>query len=348
MSGELSTHYLGLELASPVIVGACPLTIEPEMVRQFTAAGAGAVVLPSILQEQIVYRQLKPVDPLGAVERSGYQPQQDRYNGGPENYLRSIKSLKRACSLPIIASMNGVSSGDWLDYAGEIEAAGADALEFNVQSAIFDPDTSSSTIESGLLAIIKGVVDRVSIPVAAKLSQRYTNVASMARQFKEAGAKGVVLFTHLPHWDVCTDRKHWTIRWELSPVDSLGAVLEGIVRIYNGKLGISVAASGGVATSEDALKAMIAGADVVMVTSAVYREGPAAIRSMLDGIRRYLEINHHLTLVDFQRSRPTADVEPERTTRLEYADPLIRSKTYFDPTPRVSHGVGDAYGHLQE
>jgi dihydroorotate dehydrogenase (fumarate) len=347
MSGELSVNYLGLELSSPVIVGACPLSIEPETVRQLINAGAGAIVLPSVMQEQLIHRLMKPTDPLGAIERSGYQPQQDKYNGGADNYLRSIELLKRSCTVPVIASLNGASLGDWLDYAKEIEAAGADALECNVQTVNFDPESTSNEIESGLCEIVASVVSRVSIPVAVKLSQRYTNLASMARQLKETGAKGLVLFTHQPHWDVCTDRKHWTICWELSPVDSLGGVLEGIVRIHGGKLGLSIAASGGVATSQDAIKAMIAGADVVMVTSAIYREGPGAIRNMVNGIQRYLGIHHHPTLQDFQASRPTADIDSERTMRLEYVDPLTRSKAYFDPAPTTSQTTGDAFGHIR-
>ena len=317
MSGALAVNYLGLELTSPVVVGACPLTMETETVRQLVGAGAGAIVLPSMLQQQIVYRQMKVSDPLGANERSGYQPQQDKYNGGADDYLRSIASLKKTCSVPVIASINGVSKGDWLDYAKEIESAGADALEFNVQSAVFDPKITSDLIESKLCDAVVSVVERVSVPVAVKITQRYTNLASMASQFHDAGAKGITLFTHLPHWDVCPDRMHWTVSWELSPVDSLGGILEGIVRVCNANLGLSIAASGGVNTSEDATKSIIAGADVVMVTSAVYRDGPDVIRKIVDGVQRHLEINHYPTLRDFQQSRPNVNVGPDRTMRLE-------------------------------
>ena len=348
MSGELAVNYIGLELTSPVIIGACPLNIEPETVRQLVEAGAGAVVLPSMFQEQLEYRQMKASDPFGALEESGYQPQQDTYNGGVENYLRSIASLKQSCGVPIIASLNGASMGDWVDYAKEVEAAGADGLELNLQSTVFDPAVTSVAIESRLCEIVSGVAARIQIPIAVKVTQRYTNLVSMAYQFQRSGAKGIVLFTHLPHWDICTDRMHRTIRWELTPVDALGGILEGITRVYNANLQISVAASGGVASSEDAAKATIAGADVVMVTSAVYREGPDAIRNMVDGIQRYLAMNHHRTLRDFQATRPRAQSPPEQTTRLEYTDPLTRSKSYMDPTPSPSHGTGDAYGHRNE
>ena len=345
MAGELSINYLGLSLDSPIVVGACPLTIQPETVRQLVGAGAGAVVLPSILQEQIVYRNLKASDQLAAISKSGYQPQQDSYNGGADNYLDSIESLKRTCNVPIIASMNGASKGDWLEYGKEIQSAGADALEVNVQSRIHDPETTSDTIEADLCDMVADLVNQVSIPVAVKTHQRYTNLASMAYQLRDAGAKGIVLFTHFPHWDVCIERKHWTIRWELSPIDSLGAILEGIVRVHNADLGISVAASGGLSTGEDVIKAMIAGADVAMVTSAIYREGPDAVHSIVCGIEHYLRANHYKSLCEFQDSRPPAEISPERMMRLEIVDPLTRSDTFFDPTPVASHNTGDVYGH---
>ncbi len=348
MPNLLAVNYLGMPISSPVIVGACPLTIQPETARQFVDAGAGAIVMPSMMQEQIVYRRMLSTDPLGAIEKSGYQPQQDNYNGGAENYLHSISSLRKTCRVPIIASLNGFSSGDWLEYASEIESAGADALELNLQSAVYDPNTPSDEIEANLCGIVAAVAERVSIPIAAKINQRFTNLGSMARQVQQAGALGIVLFTHLPHWDVCTDRVHWTIRWELSPLDSLGGILEGVVRVNSGTQGMSIAASGGIGTCEDALKAMIAGADVVMVTSAIYRDGPDAIRRIVDGIHRYLELNHHATLLDFQRSRPKADVGPEQMMRLEYVDPLTRSNTYFDPTPTAFSVEGDVYGHMKK
>lgn len=345
MSGELAVNYLGLELTSPVVVGACPLTKEPETVRQLVGAGAGAIVLPSMLQEQIVHRQMKPQDPVGAISRSGYQPQQDRYNGGADDYLQTIQRLKDSAGVPIIASMNGSSPGEWLSYADELQAAGADALEFNLQSAIFDRNEPADAIEARLASMIRDVCGRLTIPVAVKISQRYTNLAFMARQLTQAGAKGIVLFTHLPQWDVCTDRQHWTIRWELSPVDSIGSIFEGIVRVRAGDKDLSIAASGGVATGQDAIKAMIAGANIVMVTSAAYREGPDAIRNMVDGIERHIGLSRHPTLRAYQASLVRTDVGPERMMRLEYVDPLTRSDTYFDPTPVVAQQTGDSYGH---
>ncbi len=345
MPSALSVYYLGIELVSPIIVGACPLTTDNETVRHLVAAGAGAIVLPSMLQEQLVHHKLQQTDPVDASERSGYQPQQDKYNGGVDQYLATIRSHKKSFAVPIIGSLNGSSIGQWLDYAKEIESAGADALELNLQSAVFGPETSSASIELNLCDMVAETVRRVSIPVAVKITPRYTNLASMARRLREVGAKGIVLFTHSPHWDVDIDRMHWTIRWELSPVGSVGGILEGIVRVHSGNVGLSIAASGGVATTEDAIKTMIAGADAVMATSAVYRQGPDMIRQMADGIQRYLEINHYPSLLSFLQTVPKPQIDGERMIRLEHIDPLIRSMTYVDPTPTVSQTLGDAFGH---
>lgn len=345
MNHELAVTYLGLELISPVIVGSCPLTMEPETVRQLISAGAGAIVLPSMLQEQILHARMKPLDPFAAIEQSGYQPQQDKYNGGTEKYLETIRLYKDTYRVPIIASINGTPSADWLDYAKEIESSGADALEINLASVIAGPDQTASQIESELCDMVKRVVQTISIPVAVKIGQRFTNVASIAKQFKDAGAAGMVLFTHQPHWDVSIERMNWTIRWELSPADSLGAILEGIVRVRAAGSDFSIAASGGVRTCEDAIKSMIAGADAVMLTSEIYREGPTVIRSIVDGITRYLELNHHETLGDFQHERPKLDIGSERLMRLEYVDPLTRSNQYYDPTPAPTQETCDLFGH---
>ncbi len=345
MSKELTTKYMGMELSSPIVVGACPLTIEPEHVRQMVCAGAGAIVLPSMLQEQITHTMMKLHDPLGAISESGFQPQQDQYNGGTTEYRETIRNLKKLCQVPIIGSLNGSTEGPWLEYAEEIQAAGADAIELNWQDGMSDPHESCEAVEGRLIKLVTNVCNRLSIPVAVKLSQRFNNLASVAHRLQATGVDGLVLFAHRPQWDVSIDRMHWTIRWELSPPGSLGTTLEGIVHARTGGLDLSIAASGGVRTGEDALKAMIAGADVVMVTSEIYRQGPGAIQEILQGISHFLDTSTHDSLMAFQQSRPSVEFTSERFGRLEYVDPLTRSDHYADPMPEVSALTGDEYGH---
>ena len=331
MKDELAVQYLGFALKSPVIIGACPLSIEIETVRRLEEAGAGAVVLPSMLQEQITYRQMKLVDPLDALEYSGYQPQQDEYNGGPEDYLRTISRLKESVAVPIFASLNGVSDGGWLEYAKDIEAAGADALELNLQPTDCRPDQSANEIESHICEMAERVIGSVSIPVAVKLSQRYTNLASMIGQLQGVGARGVVLFSHLPYWDVCVDRMHWTIRWELSPPDALGRILEGLVRVGGVKFDLSIAASGSVTSGDDVIKAMIAGADATMVTSAIYRHGTDVVRKIVEGVRWRIETSPFSTLGEYMDALPPVERPSGMMNRLQYVDPLTRTSTILDP-----------------
>lgn len=351
MGSKLTTHYLGMDLSSPVIVGSCPLTMEPETVRQLVVAGAGAIVLPSMLQEQITYAVMKSEDPLGAIERSGYQPQQDKYNRGTEEYLKTIRKFKDTFPIPIIASINGASMGAWLDYAKEIQSSGADALELNWQTAVAGPTESSANVESRLCDCVSVLNTLVTIPIAVKLSQRFTNLASVVVQLRDAGAKGLVLFSHSPQWDVDIDRRRWTLRWGLSPTDSVGTILEGLVRARAGVVDMSIAASGGIRTGEDAIKTMIAGADVVMLTSEIYRQGPDAIRDVVAGLSQFLNSSRYDSLQAFQAAIATDGSRyphDQHLMRMELLDPLTRSKLYYDPTPVATHGSGDSFGHRME
>lgn len=345
MSSAINCEYLKIPLNSPVIVGACPLTLVPESLRQMINCGAGAVVLPSIFQEQLNEQAKHPHNPHTNSHRVSENLQQEIYNGGPEKYLASIQEIKELVSVPVIASMNGYSDGGWLDFARRIEASGADALELNVQPLISDFKQTAEETESQLCTLVQRVCESVAIPVAVKMSRHYTSVANVAHRVRLAGAAGVVLFAHETKWEVTINRIQWTTHWELTPVDSVGATLAGIVHAKVGGLDLSIAASGGIRTAEDAIKVMIAGADVVMITSEIYRVGPAAIRKMVHGIERYLEAGSFASLAQFQQSRPALESRSQRMMRLEYLDPLTRSAEYTDPTPVVEQQTGDRYGH---
>jgi len=329
MATDLNVSYLQIALKSPIVVGACPMTLELESVRQMIACGAGAVVLPSIFQEQIAYRD----------------ESQSRYNGGPEQYLTSIQEMKRLACIPVIANMNGYSDGSWLEYAKLIEVNGADAIELNLQPTISNPAQRAEEIEEQLCEMVRKVCESVSIPVAVKLTHRFTSIANLAHRLQLLGATGVVLFAHEPKWGVAIDRLQSTSHWELTPVDSLGATLTGIIQARLGGLDLSIAASGGVRTAEDAVKAMIAGADVVMITSEIYRSGPEAISKMVHGLERLVEIQGFHSLAQLQQARPTPETRSKQATRFEYTDQVTHTTTYHDPTPVVERQSGDRYGH---
>jgi dihydroorotate dehydrogenase (fumarate) len=185
----------------------------------------------------------------------------------------------------------------------------------------------------------------VAIPVAVKLTQRFTNLINVAHRLRMAGAAGLVLFAHEPRWDVALDRLHWTIHWELTPVDSVGSTVAGIVHSRASGLELSIAASGGVRTAEDAVKVMVAGADVVMITSELYRSGADCIRKLLGGLERHLETGGFASLTQFQQARPVPELRSHLMARHDYLEQLTGSLQYSDPTPVVSQQTGDRYGH---
>lgn len=331
MSNDIRVQYLGMTLDSPIVVGACPLTLDLEMVQGFVNAGVGAIVLPSILQEQLDFESMNTISLVEAIESSGYLPQHQRYNRGPEDYLTKIRDFKKRFAVPCIASISVASDGNWVDFAKKVAEAGADAIELNFQCIFSDRAESANTIEDRLCQIVRRVCATVSIPIAVKLSPHFTSVVSIAKKMDSAGAKGLVLFAHSPQWDVSIDRMHWTVRWVLSGENSLAGTLEGLVRANGAGLALSIAASGGIRTSEDALKAMIAGADVVMITSEIYRKGASAVQEISSGIQRYLATGHFPSLAAFQQRRPSAEDINARSMRLAYTDPLTCSNQYDDP-----------------
>lgn len=341
---DLATSYMGLELVSPVIVGSCPLNIEFEATRRMVGAGIGAIVLPSILQEQLIYRSLIQSHPISAIEQSGHAPQQDRYNGGPQEYLKTIQRMKKEYDIPIIASMHGATIGSWLDYAVEIQESGADALELNWQIGRCDPKESGEKVELRMLQWVSQIRSKVTIPIAFKMNHRFTNPACTAVNLQNAGVDGLVLFAHRPHWDVDSDRRLWTIGWELTPIGALGKTLEGLVETNTSDLHIPLAASGGVRTGDDVIKTMIAGADVAIMVSEIYRHGLDTISEVLAGIHRFLELSHFDSLQSFMQSRSKLDERPSYRMRSEIVDPLTSSSHYRDP-PVAKQITGDCFGH---
>jgi len=342
---SLSTSYMGLRLASPLIAGSCPMNIDFEFTRLMVASGIGAIVLPSILQEQIVYQSMIKTNPIAAIEKSGHTPQQDRYNGGTKEYLETIERMKREYSIPIIASMHGASTGVWLDFAVEIQGSGADALELNWQIGRCDPNESGEQVEARMLEWVSQIRSRVTIPIAFKMNDRFTNPAYTAIRLQNAGVNGLILFAHRPHWDVDSDRRQWTIGWELTPIGALGKTLEGLVEINTIGLNIPLAASGGIRTGDDVVKTMITGADVAVVVSEIYRQGPNSIDAILAGVRRFLDTNHYRSIQSFVQSRSNLDDRPRYEMRSEIIDPLTSPIKYQDPSPVIEPITGDRFGH---
>jgi dihydroorotate dehydrogenase (fumarate) len=276
MGVDLTTQYLGLQLTCPLVVAACPLTADLTMLRRMEEAGAGAAVLPSVFQEQIE-RQDEDLyhtsSHSGQVESSAsFVPDMADYNAGPDSYLQLIELAKKNVKMPVIASLNGTASGSWTRYAKSMGEAGADALEVNVSYVPTDPAISGQQIENRLVELVGNLREQTNLPLAVKIGPYYSALPSLAQQLVAQGANGLVLFNRFlePEIDVET----FTIRshLQLSERFELRLPLRWIA-ILRDQLSISLAATSGVHTATDAVKAILAGADVTMMASALYRHG---------------------------------------------------------------------------
>jgi dihydroorotate dehydrogenase (fumarate) len=278
---NLSTRYLGLDLKNPLIPGASPLTDTVEGARRLEDAGAPALVLRSLFEEQIERERTESLD-LRAHEESfaealTFFPAPQAFAFGPDEYLEHLRRVKVAVSVPVIASLNGATPGGWLEYARLMQHAGADAIELNLYRVAFDPDVSSLTVEREAVAVVREVVESVGIPVAVKLSPFYSSLAQLARQLDEAGASALVLFNRFYQPDIDPETLDLNRSLHLSDNRELPLRLRWLGAL-SGVVGASLAASGGVHSGRDAIKAVMAGASAVQIVSALLRHGPGHLQ----------------------------------------------------------------------
>jgi dihydroorotate dehydrogenase (fumarate) len=284
---DLRTRYLGLELSSPLVASSSPLTGSLDGLRRLEAAGAGAVVLPSLFEEELAPEGTGA--PPGGSDQAGY-------GAGPGAYLTLVERAKEALAIPVVASLNGVSRGGWAGYAKRLEEAGADALELNVYYVSSRPGLSGSDVEWHYLDVVRAVRRATGIPLAVKLSPYFSSLSNMAGQLVEAGANGLVLFNRFYQPDLDIEAMEVLPALELSTSTELRLPLRWIAILHR-RHRVSLAASTGVHTTEDVLKVLLAGADVAMMTSALLRNGPDHLRSLEVGLRDWMD-RHDFETVD--------------------------------------------------
>jgi dihydroorotate dehydrogenase (fumarate) len=311
---DLRTRYLGLELRSPLVASSSPLTGSLDGLRRLEAAGAGAVVLPSLFEEELA--EAPPRPDLEPGDRAGY-------GAGPDAYLALVERAKQALSVPVIASLNGVSRGGWSGYATRLEEAGADALELNVYYVSSRPGQSGSDVEWHYLDVVRAVRRATGIPLAVKLSPYFSSLANMAGQLVEAGANGLVLFNRFYQPDLDIEAMEVLPALELSTSVELRLALRWIAILHR-RHRVSLAASTGVHTATDVLKVLLAGADVAMMTSALLRNGPDHLRPLETQVRDWMDRHGHETLDQLrgrlsQRSVP----DPAAFERANYVRTLM-------------------------
>ena len=303
---DLRTNYLGMQLRTPLVPSASPLSQEVSSIRRMEDAGAAAVVLYSLFEEQLRQESLELDHHLSAgtesfAESLSYFPQASEYRLGPEGYLEHIRKAKEAVRIPIIASLNGATAGGWAEYAKEIEEAGADALECNIYSLPTDPDVSSAQVEQTYIDIVKAVKNTVSIPVAVKVSPFFSNLANMAKRLDQAGADGLVLFNRFYQPDIDLEELEIRPHVLLSTPQALRLPLTWIGILY-GRVQASLAATSGVHDPQDAIKLLMVGANVTMICSALLRNGINHLRYLEQGIREWMERREYESVGQMQGS----------------------------------------------
>jgi dihydroorotate dehydrogenase (fumarate) len=309
---DLRTRYLGLELRSPLVASSSPLTGTLDGLLRLEAAGAGAVVLPSLFEEDLA-EETRQVGALlatgatGAEARAGHPDQ-----AGYAAYLSLVSRASAALEIPVVASLNGVSRGGWVRYASRLEQAGADALELNIYYVSSRPGLSASEVEWHYLDVVRAVRQVIAIPLAVKLSPYFSSLANLAGQLAEAGAKGLVLFNRFYQPDLDIETLEVAHRLELSTSTELRLPLRWIAILHR-RFGISLAASTGVHTATDVIKVLLAGADVAMMTSALLRNGPDHLRPLQVEVRDWMD-RHGFETLDQLRGRLSQRSVPDPAT----------------------------------
>lgn len=320
---DLTTTYLGLQLKNPLVVSASPLSKRVDTVRQLEDAGAAAVVMYSLFEEQITHESLELDHYLhlgthSVAESLSYFPDMDTYNIGPGAYLEHLHHLKEATSIPVIGSLNGVSTGGWVEYARRIEEAGADAIELNIYYLAADPDLTSMALEDTYAQLVGDVREQVNIPIAVKLSPFYTALPNVARRLVASGASGLVLFNRFYQPDFRIDGLDVVPSLELSTPQELRLPLHWIAMLY-GRVNADFALTSGVHSATDTVKAVMAGASVAMMASELIANGigrMAEIRAELD---HWLEEHEYESVAQMKGSMSQRGVaEPAAFERANY------------------------------
>ena len=325
MTVDLSTRYLGLELRSPLVVSANPLTREPAAVAKFEEAGAGAIVMPSLFEEEIENEEIELAASLeqgteGFAEALDYFPEVDTFIGEGDRYLRSLEALKRQASVPIVASLNANSVGGWVRFAKLMSDAGADALELNLYRITVDRNMTAAEVEDEDLELIAAVRAAVNVPLAVKLSPFYSAFANFAGKAVEAGANGLVLFNRFYQPDIDLEELAVVPRVSLSHPSELRLPMRWTA-ILRPQLGpeVGIAATSGIHSGSDAVKALMVGADVAMLASAVLRDGPGKIADIEAEMRTWLEENEYSSVTQLRGSASQGSVEdPGTFERAQY------------------------------
>ncbi len=335
MSADLRTKYLGLELRNPIVPSASTLSSRIDNLKRLQDAGAAAVVFQSLFEEQIEHEELQLHHVLETgtnsfSEATSFLPEMDDYNTGPDEYLRHLETSKKELEIPVIGSLNGASDGGWVRYARLIQEAGADALELNVYFVAADPTMTGESVERRYIDLVAEVRSSVTIPLAVKVGPFFSSMGHMARRLVEAGADGLVLFNRFFQPDIDLETLSVDPTLHLSTSEELRLPLRWIA-VLSGRIECSLAATTGVHTWEDAVKLLLAGADVTMMASALFKNGPEHVGTVLSGVQRWLDEHEYTSVEQMKGSVSQVNVaDPVAFARSNYMQMLVNFTSPYD------------------
>ncbi len=328
---DLTTTYLGLKLGNPIVPSAGPLSHSVDSMKRLEDAGAAAVVMYSLFEEQIAHdtAELSHYLSYGTesfAESLTYFPDVGEYNLGPDAYVELVRKAKESLSIPVIGSLNGITAGGWTDYARKIQQAGADALELNVYYISTDPEIPAQEVEDRYAEVLHAVKRSVTIPVAMKLSPYFSSLGHMARRLDNAGVDGLVLFNRFYQPDIDLENLEVLPNVILSTPQALRLPLRWIA-ILHGRLRANLAATSGIHNAGDVIKMLMAGADVTMMCSALLKHGPEHITNTLTGVRQWMLDHEYVSVAQMKGSMSQKSVaDPAAFERANYMKALQRYK----------------------
>jgi dihydroorotate dehydrogenase (fumarate) len=320
---DLTTTYMGLKLKNPFVPSASPLSRDITSIKLMEDNGAAAVVLESLFEEQIAQEKAELNHFLSHgtdsfAEALSYFPEPESYDFGPNEYLEHIRKAKEAVKIPIIASLNGVSTGGWTDYAKKMQQAGADALELNIYYLAADPKKTGREIEDNYIEVLQAVKANVSIPVAMKLSPYFTSMSSFAKRLDDSGADALVLFNRFYQPDIDLENLDVVPNLVLSTSESMRLPLRWIAMLH-GKIKANMAGTSGIHTAEDVLKMLMVGADVTMLCATLFENGIEHIATLESGVKKWMEVHEYESVKQMKGSMSYKSVaEPSAFARANY------------------------------
>jgi dihydroorotate dehydrogenase (fumarate) len=335
MSVDLRTQYLGMDLANPLVPSASPMGQRIETLRALERAGAAAVVLPSLFEEQIEHDEIQLHEALehgtqSFAEALTYMPEFEDYNTGADAYLHHLEACKRELSIPVIGSLNGITVGGWLAHAKRIQEAGADALELNVYFIAADTDETSDQVEERYVELVEAVRAEITIPLAVKIGPFFSSVGHMAHRLVAAGADGLVLFNRFMQPDIDLETLTIDPSLHLSSPDELALPLRWIGALRD-HVHASLACTTGIHGSGDVLKALLVGADVTMMASALLHEGPGHVATVLSEVETWLAEHEYVSVEQIKGSMSLRKVpNPVAYARANYAKLVTSFSSPYD------------------